>query len=209
MGQPFQPGPPNQPPPGQGWGPGAPVGQPVPGYPVPPRTGGGAAGPLAAAMLGLSAILYLARRIWFYAEYSKLFWGDLDIVLTVLLAVVGAILLLTGGKPIGRLIAALSAGMLLLGNLGYVLNAIDQSSRSSSLSPWDDGGWLSIPALLVVLLAIVALIMMASSDTGQPSAGRPQQPVAPPNPWPQPPMGQGQPPAGYPGQQPPPQWPQQ
>ncbi|GAB2711223.1 hypothetical protein [Nocardia thraciensis] len=191
MAQPFPPGP------------------PFPGYPAPPRTGGGAAGPLAAALLGLSAILYLARRIWFYAEYSKLFWGDLDIVVTVLLAVVGAILLLVGGRPIARLVAALSAGMLLIGNLGYVLNAIDQSSRSSSLSPWDDGGWLSIPALLAVVLAIVALLMATFSDNGQPRTGGPQQPLAPPHAWPQPPMGQGQPPGGYPGQQPPPQWPHQ
>ncbi len=196
-------------PPAAGGGGGGPRAPPGGGHPgAPPRGGPPAAGPLAAAMLVLSAVLYLARRIWFYAEYSKLFWGDLDIAVTVLLAVVGAILLLTGGKPVGRLLAALAAGMLLLGNLSYVLNAIDQSSRSSSISPWGDGGWLSIPALLFVLLAVVALLMTASGQSGQPGAagGRPQPPAAG---WPQPPMAPGQPPAGYPGQQPPPQWPQQ
>ncbi|WP_280266670.1 hypothetical protein, partial [Nocardia wallacei] len=74
MAQPFQPGPPNQP--GPGWAPGAPVGQPVAGYQVPPRTGGGAAGPLAGAQRGVSGVLFHAPRVRFYAEFNKLLMGD-------------------------------------------------------------------------------------------------------------------------------------
>lgn len=209
MGQPFQPGPPpDNPwlPSGQGWAasPSPPVGQPIPGY----RSGGGrgAADAIAAAASALAAILYLVRRIWLFTQYDKFFWYDVVLVINVLFTLVAAILLLTASKPAtARIAGGIAAGMVFAPNASYVFGAFDRSYRAGH-SAWEDGGWLSIPATLIALIAIGALLMASSSVGPQQVAGAGFQPPGPqpPNPWPHPPM--GQPPAGYPGQyQPPPQ----
>ncbi|MBF6301504.1 hypothetical protein IU459_28785 [Nocardia amamiensis] len=208
MGQPFQPGPmPHNPwlPTDHGWGASLspPVGQPVPGYW--PGGGRGAADAIAAAASALAAILYLVRRIWLYTQYGKFFWYDVVLVITVVFALVAAILLLTASKPAtARIAGGIAAGMVFAPNASYVFGAFDRSFRAGH-GAWQDGGWLSIPATLIALIAIGALLAAASSVGPQQVAGagfRPPGPQ-PPNQWPYPPT--GQPPTGYPSQYQPPQ----
>lgn len=209
MGQPFPPGPPPNNPPGPGWG--APAGNP--GWqPGPPRRPGGRSGAdvLAVVFLLLTSLVYAVRIIWLSAHYGEFLWGNASFILAVIAAIAAAVLILAGGKVLpGRVLGAVAAGMVFAPSFGYILTALDRSTRRFG-GLWANGGWLTIPATLTALVAIIALILaMTSGDAQQrPAAGGwPQQP---PNAWPQPPMG-GQPPAGYPAQHqpPPPQWPQQ
>ncbi|WP_433677950.1 hypothetical protein [Nocardia sp. CA-119907] len=170
----------------------------MPGYP--PSGGRGAADAIAAAALALAAILYLARRIWLYLQFDKFFWSDVIVIISVLFALVATILLFTARKPAtARIAAGIAVGMMFVPNVSYVFSAFDRGVRRG-YGVWADGGWLSIPATLLALIAIGALFAAASSAGPQhvPGTG-PQPPGAqPPNSWPQPPM--AQPPVGYPGQ---------
>lgn len=200
MGQPFQPGPPPyNPSPSPGWA--APTGprvwQPTPGYP--PGGGRGAADAIAAAALTLAAILYLVRRIWLYLEFDKFFWNDVIVLISVLFALVATILLFTASKPAtARIAAGIAVGMMFVPNVSYVFSAFDRGVRRG-YGVWADGGWLSIPATLLALIAIGALLAAASSAGPRVAGAGPRPPgTQPPNSWPQPSM--GQPPVGYPGQ---------
>lgn len=202
MGQPFQPGPPPyNPSPTPGWA--APTGprtwQPAPGYPS--GSGRGAADAIAAAALALAAILFLMRRIWLYVQLDKFFWSDVIVIISILFALVATILLLTTRKPAtARVAGGIGVGLILAPNISYIFSAFDRVRGVHSA--WADGGWLSIPATLIALIAIGTLFAAASSGRPQHASGAGPQPLnswpQPSNSWPQPPM--GQPPVGYPGQ---------
>jgi hypothetical protein len=197
MGQPFQPAPP----PGPGWGPpgGPRVGQSVPGY-LPSGGGRGAADAIAAVASALAAILYVARRVWLYTQYDKFLWSDVILIIAALFALVAAILLLTASKPAtARIAGGIAVGMVFAPNVSYVFGAFDRGLRGHSA--WAHGGWLSIPATLIALIAMGALFAAASSAGPQRVAGAWPQALGtqPANSWPQSPMGLA--PVGYyPGQ---------
>lgn len=184
--------------------------------PFPHRSGRRAADSLAIAALVLALVCYVAHWVWVWVEYSRFQWTDGAILVAgILMILAPAIWLAASGKQVARVAGGIGAGTVVLEMLSYILNSL---SGNISWSSWSAGGWLTIPCMLFVLGAVVALLA-ASSEAEKGSSPQP-----PAGPWqPQPPMPGVQPPAGYPGQhqpppqyqqyhqyqQPPPQWPQQ
>jgi len=167
--------------------------------PFPHQSGRRTADSLAIAALVLALVCYVAHWVWVWVEYSRFHWTDGAILVAgILMILAPAIWLAASGRQVARVAGGIGAGTVVLEMLSYILNSL---SGNISWSSWSAGGWLTIPCMLFVLGAIVALLA-ASSEAEKGSL--PQPPVGP---WPQPPMPGVQPPAGYPGQhQPPPQY---
>ncbi|WP_433723290.1 hypothetical protein ACQP0C_23980 [Nocardia sp. CA-129566] len=170
---------------------------PPPGFGAPPRAGASPLDWITAGLLVLSAIL---AGIWRFTNDYLDFGDHIPFLLTAAIAVVAAIILVTGaGAKNGafRALAAVAAGALFAPALSFV---VSMAQHSEYVEAKDFG--LGVPAALFALGASVAAIIASARS----SAPRTPTPPHPPQ-WQQP-IAQ-QPPGQYPQYQYPPHssWP--
>lgn len=173
MVNPYQPGYPAAPPPGPGWGapPNYMGAQPVPnGRSVKERK---PVDMVAGVALIFAELMVVAQSIWgiiggytdYYFPYGNavfifMFW------VCAIVGTVGAVMLLTGGSVStrGRTLAAIGAGAIFLRTVPRAFAFYDWFSA---------GGWLTIPASIVTLIAVGTLIAGKPGSSGSSTGGWP------------------------------------